>query len=115
MKLHVKNAIKAGRILGLQQSDSDIVNGNAGGGFSITFTVVGMAMQNEIGPMAIDDLGEARGAKKRINLMGLAFDGCGAAARFLRHRDTVPCRFRADELDGVGRRHRDRDLPLALR
>jgi len=64
MKLHVKNAIKAGRILGLQQSDSDIVNGNAGGGFSITFTVVGMAMQNEIGPMAIDDLGEARGARK---------------------------------------------------
>src|SRR5579872_261590 len=71
----LENAERNGRVLQLQQRQGDVVNGNAGGGFTIHAAVVGMAMKDEVSAVPVGDFGQARGAQVGINFGGFALHG----------------------------------------
>jgi hypothetical protein len=59
-------------LLGLQERDGNVVNRNAAGGFPGQGAMVGVPMNDQIGAMAVNDLGKARGAEVRENFGGFA-------------------------------------------
>ncbi len=56
--LDVEDAVGAGRGLGHEELHGDVVDGDAGDGCAFEASVVGVAVEDEIGAVAIDDFGE---------------------------------------------------------
>jgi hypothetical protein len=53
--LYSENAIGSGGLLRLQEGDRDIVHGHPGRGFSIQTPMMSVAMDDQIGSVAVDD------------------------------------------------------------
>ena len=73
--LHVENAVEGVRVVGLQDMDRHVVDGNSGRGFAIGFAVVGVAMDYKVGSVTVDDFGQTGRTKVGKDLRRFAFDG----------------------------------------
>ena len=63
--LDVEDAIGAGGLLRLQEADGYVVDWNSGGGLAVGGSVMGMAVDDQVGAVAIDYFGQSRGAEER--------------------------------------------------
>ncbi len=60
----------------MEQRDRDVVHGNAGDCLSIELSVVSVAVEYEIGAMAIDDFGRTGRAEEGINFRCFSLNRC---------------------------------------
>ncbi len=51
----VNDAVGAGRILGEEEVHGDVVDGDAGDGLAFECTVMGVSVNDEVGPVAVND------------------------------------------------------------
>src|SRR5690242_6790691 len=84
----IENAVGNGGILQLQQGQGHVVDGNASGGFAFHAAMVSVAVQDEVGAVAVSHLGQARGAEVGINFGGFALHG-GADRGIVDHHNAL--------------------------
>ena len=88
MQLHIENPVGDRRFLGLQESDGHIVDANSTRGGSLQRTVMSVAVNDEIGSIAIDNLSQAGAAKVRMDLRRLS-DNSGGDWRVMQDNDPL--------------------------
>jgi hypothetical protein len=72
---NLKHSVHRRGLLGFEEGDGCVVDGDAGGGAAVELAVVGGAMDDQVGAVTVDYFGQARGAEERVDFRGLAVDG----------------------------------------
>src|SRR5579884_1470299 len=70
--LHVEDAVRTGGLVGLQQPQRYIVDGDTPHRDPIGGAVVGVAVDHKVGTVAVYHFGQARGSEVRENFGSLA-------------------------------------------
>src|SRR5438270_12708709 len=87
---HVKDAVNRWRILVLQDAERHVIYRNTAGGAAFGSSVMGVAMENEGGAVAVDNFSQSRTAQVGKNLRRLAAHRVNNWG-VVHHDDTLVC------------------------
>src|SRR5690348_8043424 len=75
--LDIEDAVDAGGLLGLAEAKGDVVDRISAHGEAIRSAEVDVAVNDEVGAVAVNNFGEARGSQIRKDFGSFAFHGAG--------------------------------------